>query len=89
MKKVMILATVAMMGMGFANNATAKSVPGLSLIEGAVSNPIVAATVIGQLKKVIVKSAKKKLHLNEAQGESLEEAFDNISDILQSKVSKS
>lgn len=101
MKKAMILATVAMMGMGFAGDANAapsmKSVSSsvssatskaLSVAAKLAADPIVGALLLNELKDVMVKSTAKRLNFNSEEVRSLNDSFDSIISLVQSKAAR-
>ena len=77
----MVLATVAMMGMGFAGDTNAvpsmKSILSgvssaasktVSMAEGLAADPLVGTLFLGELKKVMVKTTDKRLKINPGGG---------------------
>ena len=93
MKKVMILATVAMMGMGFAGNVEAAKLPKpietmVKAVAKVAGDPMMSGIILGYIEGPIVNTAAKKLKLSAGDTEKLSEYFTKIIDILKSKAGK-
>ena len=93
MKKIMVLVTVAMMGAGFSGNVSAVDVKSIASsmmkpVLKIIGDPVVGVIIMGELKDALVKDTKSRLKLTPGETKSLDDSFDSIIDLLQSKARK-
>jgi hypothetical protein len=67
------------------SSAASKTV---SVAAGLAADPLIGTLLLGELKKVMVKTTAKRLNLNPEEVNSLNDSFDSIISLVQSKAAR-